>query len=286
MRPIVHPGPPAQPRVEAVATALVPLDGYLLPGETVMAGVARTFAAAGCRGGVLQLEGGACDPFRYVLPALSSDPRHAAWYSDTLAPEHGATILQATAMVGRRDGGPFLHCHGLWAVGAEAPRMGHMLPFDSVVSVPIRVSGYGSATAWFEGAPDAETNFTLFSPKGASGSEGARNLFLRVRPNEDIGAAVAAACERQGIGAGQILGIGSIHEPAFDDGRHVPCPATEILIERGEVTDLAGGLVAELDVAVVDVAGAITRGRLQLGENPVGVTFELLIVGATDTGRS
>jgi hypothetical protein len=279
MRPIVHPGPPAEPRVEAVATELVPLSGELLPGETVMAGVARIFADAGCQGGVLQLEGGACDPFRYVLPALSSDPLHAAWYSDTLAPAGGATIVKATAMVGRRDGAPFLHCHGLWDTGEAAPRMGHMLPFDSVVSQPIRVSGHGSPTAWFEGVPDAETNFTLFALADAPDEAGAGNLFLRVRPNEDIGAAVAAACEARGIVAAEIFGIGSIHEPAFDDGRHVPCVATEILIERGAVIDFANGLRAVLDVVVVDVAGAVTRGRLELGENPVGVTFELLVVG-------
>ncbi|GGD23990.1 DUF296 domain-containing protein [Aureimonas glaciei] len=280
MRPIVHPGPPAEPRVEAVATDLMPLAGVLEPSETVMAGVARIFDAAGCRGGVLQLDGGACDPFRYVLPALSSDPLHAAWYSDTLAPARGATIVTATAMVGRRDDAPFLHCHGLWDTGEAAPRMGHILPFDSIVSQPIRVSGYGSATAWFEGLPDTETNFTLFSLQDAPETRGAGHLFLRVRPNEDIGTAVAAACERHGIGAGKILGIGSIHQPAFDDGRRIPCPATEILIEKGTLIAHATGLQAVLDVAIVDVAGAITRGRLTPGENPVGVTFELLVVGA------
>ncbi|WP_368669565.1 DUF296 domain-containing protein [Agrobacterium sp. a22-2] len=242
-----------------------------------MAAVARMFAEAGCVGGVLSLQGGSCSPYRYVLPALASDKDHAAWYSDTFAPKNGASIIKATAIVGRRDGAPFLHCHGLWDTGEDGVRMGHMLPFDCVIEQPIAVTGFGSTTALFEGLPDPETNFTLFSVQGDPVEGG--GLFLRVRPNEDICTTIETACRHHAIKEARIFGIGSIYEPVFENGSRIPCIATEIEIESGLVETTGNGPRATLDVAVVDVDGAIFHGRLKHGDNPVGVTFELLIVG-------
>ena len=54
---MVHPGPRAAVRVQAARTRLVPLQGDLRAGESVLDGVARLFAAAGCRGGVVFLDG-------------------------------------------------------------------------------------------------------------------------------------------------------------------------------------------------------------------------------------
>ena len=44
-------------RVQAARTRLVPVAGRLRAGETVIAGVARLFAEAGCPGGVVFLGG-------------------------------------------------------------------------------------------------------------------------------------------------------------------------------------------------------------------------------------
>lgn len=277
MRQIRHPGPVVEVRREVVRTVLKPVEGELQPGETFMDGIARVFAEAGCHCGYVTIEGGACDPFRYVLPALSPDEEHAAWYSETHAPEAGGRFVAATAMVGERDGAPFLHCHGIWDTGEGKPRMGHVLPFDSVVSRPIWVKGHGSAVAAFSSIPDPETNFTLFSAKGDSLS--GNGVLLRVRPNEDIVTAIEDACAEAGIESGSIHGIGSIYEPIFEDGRRVNCLATEIDIENGVLERTAEGLRARLDVAIVDTDGVIYRGRLARGDNPVGVTFELVIIG-------
>ena len=273
---IVHPGPIAEVRCEAVRTALVSVGGELRAGETFMAGVARVFAEAGCRGGFLTIEGGACDPFRYVLPAFSPDKDHAAWYSEMFAPAAGGRFIAATAIVGERDGAPFLHCHGIWDTGGEALRMGHVLPFDSIVSEPIGVAGYGSRTATFRSIPDPETNFTLFSVTGESGF--GNGILLRIRPNEDVCGAIEEVCALHGIDKARIFGIGSIYEPRFEGGRSVPCLATEIAIEDGEVEKTESGLQARVDAAVVDVDGVIHHGRLERGRNPVGVTFELVII--------
>lgn len=277
MRRLAHPGPPAEPRREAIATRLKSIAGELRPGALVMDEVARILREAGCQGGVLHLEGGRCDPFRYVLPALSTDGLHAAWYSGTIAPPGGAARLQATAIVGLRDGAPFLHCHGLWDTGEDAPRMGHMLPLECRVAEPVAVCGFASPDAGFEAVADAETAFTLFSPREFAGSRGPatgrRGLLLRLRPNEDVCTAVEAAAAQAGLRDGTVHGIGSINEIVFEDGAAVRCLATEIAIETGT---LKAGSV-RLDIAAVDIAGAVARGRLRPGDNPVGVTFELVI---------
>src|SRR5690606_23502370 len=165
--------------------------------ETFMAGVARVFAEAGCDGGFLAIEGGACDPFRYVLPAFSPDKDHAAWYSDTFAPAAGGRFITATAIVGERDGAPFLHCHGIWDTGVGELRLGHLLRSDSTVRQPILVACYGSRTATFQAIPDPETNFTLFSATGESSA--GNGILLRIRPNEDVCRAIEEVCTLHGI---------------------------------------------------------------------------------------
>ena len=266
---LAHPGPRAADRRQAVGATLRPLAGRLEAGRTVMAEVGRLFAQNGCKGGVLWLDGLTCDPMRFVLPAYATDGEHAAFYSETHVPEGPVTIGASTASVGWRDGAPFLHCHGQWA-GGFGTSMGHLLPFDSVVAESVEVQGLGSPDAWFEARADAETNFTLFAAAGGGGSDG---LIVRLRPDEDVCEALVAVCARQGIARAQVHGIGSICEPRFADGGHVPCVATEVRVDAGEIADGA----ARIDVSLVDVDGAIHVGRLAAGLNPVGVTFELLV---------
>jgi acyl-CoA synthetase (AMP-forming)/AMP-acid ligase II/predicted DNA-binding protein with PD1-like motif len=278
LRELKHPGPVAPVRHEAVQSPLKPVAGILHRGEQFLAGVARIFSEAGCKGGLVTIEGGACNPFRYVLPAFSPDQDHAAaWYSETFAPQAGGRFHAATAIFGERDGAPFLHCHGIWDTGEDGLRMGHVLPFDSVVSDPVEITGYGSATASFDSVPDAETNFTLFSVRGQS--EPGNGILLRIRPNEDVTTVIEEVCEAFGMESGRIFGIGSINEPAFEDGRRISCLATELAIERGVIEKSAAGLRVSLDAAVVDTNGTIYHGRLVRGDNPVSVTFEIVIVG-------
>ena len=126
MRRIHHSGSPAPERVAAVAGSGIPLRFVLQPGRTVDEAVAEGMRAAGCIGGFVTFQGGRCEPFRYVMPAASSDPRYAAWYSETYEPAGPVDVTRACAIVGIRDGKTFLHCHGLWDT-ADGPRAGHML---------------------------------------------------------------------------------------------------------------------------------------------------------------
>lgn len=272
---MIHPGPRAAERVQAARTRLVPIAGVLRAGETVMAGVARLFAKAGCPGGVVFLDSVSCDPMRYVLPALSSDAMHAAWYSDTHAPERPVQIETATASVGQRDGAAFLHCHGIWGTG-EQRAMGHLLPLDSVVAKDAAVTGIGARDAWFDGRPDAETNFTLFQISG--GQPEAPGLIARVAPGEDVVTAVEALCSDAGWTEARVHGLGSIDHILFTDGSRVDCLATELRFAGAQVE---GGR-AHLPIDVVDIDGAIFHGVLARGANPVGVTLELLIEPSKD----
>lgn len=267
---MIHPGPRAAERVQAARTRLVPVAGRLRAGETVMAGVARLFAEAGCPGGVIFLDGVACDPMRYVLPALSRDGSHAAWYSDTFAPEGPVRIKAATASVGQRDGAAFLHCHGSWTA-PEGTAMGHLLPFESRVAQDAPVTGIGARDAWFDSRPDAETNFTLFQISG--GLPGAAGLIARVAPGQDVVGTVEALCAGVGWTEAHVHGLGSIDHILFGDGARVDCLATELRLAGARVETGR----AHLPIDVVDINGTLFHGVLARGANPVGVTLELLI---------
>lgn len=270
MTRMIHPGPRAETRAVAARASLRSIAGVLPAGRTVMAAVARLFADADCKGGMVWLDGAACDPMRFVLPAASTDGIHAAWYSDTHAPDGPVTIDRATATVGWKDGAPFLHCHGIWG-----GTMGHLLPLDSMLAADARVTGLGAPDAWFEALPDAETGFTLFTPQGAGAG---RSLLARILPGEDVVTAVEALCARHGIADARLHGVGSIDHIRFEDGRRMDCHATELRLDGAALTQ--GRATVSIDV--VDIAGTIMHGTLQRGANPVGVTLEL-IIERTDT---
>lgn len=270
-----HPGPPAADRRQAVPTRLQPLEGDLVAGRVLMDEVARIFDDAGCMGGVMWLDGVTADPFRYVLPALSTDGVHAAYYSKTHAPSGRVTLGSCVAVVGWRDGARFLHCHGEWQMEDGAVAMGHLLPLESRVAKPVSVRGLGAPAAWFEALPDEETNFTLFSAAGG-GSGG--SILLRLRPGEDVVTAIEQVAAAHGLRRGRVHGIGSICDPVFTDGRQVDCVATEVRVDAGDIVDG----VCLLTVSLVDVEGHVHSGKLTKGENIVGVAFEILVENLED----
>ncbi len=280
MRRIDHPGPVAPERVRAAIGSPVALRFMLEPGDTVDEAIAKGVAASGCSGGFVSFKGGCCSPFRYVMPAASPDADHAAWYSETYEPAGGVDIERACAIVGFRDDKRFLHCHGIWRT-LDGLRMGHMLAPISTVAEPIEVRGIGVREATFKGTPDPETNFTLFEPvqvaEVQAGTSGHRALLAKVRPNQDISAAIEEICSSHGVGSANVYGIGSLNGVRFTDGAKVESHATEVLIQSGTVESTGNRLEARLVVDVVDMEGTISSGELVHGDNPVCVTFELVI---------
>ena len=268
---MIHPGPKAPQRIQALRADLRPIRGILPAGATILQAVGDLFAGQGLKGGMLDLSGVICAPLRYVLPAHSTDGVHAAWYSAPHDLSGPASILRATASVGWREGASFLHCHGAWAAQGGALAMGHLLPQETILAEAAEVSGLGAAETWFEALPDVETAFTLFQPRG--GASSGAGMFARLAPGEDVVSAVEALATRHGLREARIHGLGSIDHIRFTDGRRMACLATELRLEGAILR--AGA--AHIPIEAVEIGGAIAQGVLSRGENPVGVTLELII---------
>jgi predicted DNA-binding protein with PD1-like motif len=279
IRSIVHPGKPAQERIQGAPASVHRLSLRLAKGLCVNEAVTRALAQAGFESGYVDLAGVSLEPLRYVLPAPSPDSAHAAWYSETYAPPGRAMIKQAGATAGLRDGAPFIHCHGIWQAADGQTYMGHLLPHESFIAEDAEVAAWGVSGARFEVREDTETNFRLFAlatQATPSRPGGARGLLCIARPNEDVRLAVAETCNQYGISNAHVRGIGSLVGADFDGGMQVASYATEVLITAGTLQDSERGQHCRLEIALVDMEGRISRGLLA-GHNPVCVTFELLI---------
>ena len=278
MRRIEQPGPEAGPRVVAVPCYGKAFAMTLLAGESLLQAVEAGFAAAGFASGTLGLEGFALAPFAYVMPALSTTSGHAAFYSDVFRPTGTAHVAEGAMTFGERDGAAFFHAHALWQEEGGRRTGGHILPDETVVAEPVTLQAFGLSGARFRADQDPETNFKLFAPVPEDGAAaGSRCFALRVRPNVDLCSALEAFCFEQGIARARIRGgVGSTIGARFTDGSSVENFATEVAITAGEI---AGG-EASIDVALVDYTGALARGRLVRGDNPVLMTFELVLEAA------
>lgn len=277
---IAMPGPSPDARVIAVPAHLTPLVLRLDAGKPLLAAMTDAFAEQGFSSGVVDVGGLSLDPMAYVMPALSTTPRHAAFYSDTFRP-NGPIMLEGGQLTfGMRDGAPFFHCHAVWH---EDGRMcaGHLLPESCFVGKAFELRSFALTGARFVSTPDPETNFTLFAPEATRQLQPdgvSPALAVRLRPNVDFHAAIENLCAAQGWPQARILGgVGSLIGARFADGRIVENFATEVFIQSGSITpDANGNPVAECAIGLVDYTGRIEQGVLARG-NRVLMTFELVI---------
>lgn len=284
MRHVVQPGEPPAQRIQWTEARGRSFSFALEAGQPLLEAVRRGFAAAGFAGGVLTIDGGAFAPFAYVMPALSKSPHHAAYYSDTFRPAGVSKLKAATMTFGERDGAPFFHCHALWTEASGRLCAGHVLPEETVLAQSCRADAFGLSGGRFVAEQDPETNFKLFVPAPAPPSAGAadaRAFMLRLRPNQDFAFALERFCVARGIGQARLRGgVGSIVGARFTDGRGIEPFATEMAVTSGLVRrDPEQGLLADLDVFLVDHLGGIAEGRLQRGDNPILMTMELVLEG-------
>jgi predicted DNA-binding protein with PD1-like motif len=281
VRRIEQPGSGPAERIQWVEAHGRRFEMALAAGLPLLEAVRHGFAAAGFSSGVVTVDGLALGPFAYVMPALSQTPDHAAFYSEIFRPA-GVTRIETGAMTfGSRDGAPFFHCHALWTEADGRLNGGHILPDETILAEPISLSAVGLDGAEFVAAHDPETNFKLFGPVAAPSSGASREgryFALRVRPNVDFTGALEGFCAERGIRRAVIHGgVGSTIGARFGDGRLVENFATEVAIQSGVIEPAGGQLAAEIDVALVDFTGAMAQGRLQRGDNPVLMTFELVL---------
>ena len=276
-RRLRQPGPKAAEPFESFVGSKRRLDFVIEPGLTLIEAIARPMGAANIVAASLVLEGGGFAPFQYLMPALSTDGFHAAWYSDPHRPEGEVALEVGNATFGDRDGVPFIHCHAIWTESDGRRRAGHVLPHEAVISAPIRVTAWGVDGVRMISEPDAETGFTLFHPAAdvrAKSNEEPRMVMARVRPNVDVTEAIDAICRKHGIAKATLRGsIGSLIGARYRDGNSVDDIATEVLVTQGSVS--ARG--TKLEIVMVDTGGSITQGELLRGENPVCITFELCL---------
>jgi predicted DNA-binding protein with PD1-like motif len=282
MRSIEQPGAASAERVQWVEARGRAFSFTLAAGLPLLETARRGLAEAGFSGGVLSFRGGALGPLAYVMPALSKTGANAAFYSDTYRPT-GITRLKCGAMtLGERDSAPFFHCHGLWTETDGNLHGGHILPEESIVAESFEVEAFGIDGAMFTAEPDPETNFKLFGPVARAGTNvkaESRAFALRLRPNQDLAAALETFCRQHGILRARVHGgVGSTIGANFTDGRTVVPFATELAIKSGAIAPGADGtLQAEIDIALVDYLGGIAEGRLMRGDNPVLMTMELVL---------
>lgn len=280
MRRIEQPGTGTPERIQWVECGGRAFSLTLPVGTPLLEAVRSGFAAEGFVSGVVKLDGLKLSPFAYVMPALSKTPEHAAFYSETFRPEGGARIKVGAMTFGQRDGASFFHGHALWVEGDGKRSGGHILPDETTVAETITLQAVGLDGAVFAAEPDSETHFKLFGPVASGAGEvGAGRFFaLRVKPNVDFCGALEAFCAEHGIREAVIHGgVGSTIGARFVDGGTVENFATEVAITDGRVAAGAGGFEATIDVALVDYSGALASGRLLRGDNPVLMTFELVL---------
>lgn len=277
MRRIDQPGPASPDRLLVVPCHGLRFPATLVAGLPLLEAVRRSFAAAGFVSGVLTLDGLKLDSFTYVMPALSKTPEHAAFYSETFTPLGIATVETGRMTFGERDGAAFFHAHALWHEGTGARGGGHILPEGPVVAETITLDAVGLDGAGFVATADPETNFKLFEPQPAKplgATRQGRFFALRVKPNVDFAETLEGFCAESGIGRAIIHGgVGSTIGASFADGRKVVNFATEVAITGGRIEPGASAI----DVALVDYRGGLAEGRLKRGDNPVLMTFELVL---------
>jgi predicted DNA-binding protein with PD1-like motif len=275
MRTLVQPGPVHPRRIDSFGCNVRTLTFPLRAGVSLLEAATGPLVKAGWRGGSLSFSGAAFDPFRYVMPGPPDDASHVAYFSAPSAPVGTTRIEQANATFGWHESQPYLHCHAVWSESDGARRGGHILTGESIVTEPAIVQAWGFPEIEIATSLDAETNFTLFQPTGLSNATAA-SVVARVRPNEDIVAAVETIARIHAIPNATIRGsMGSLIGAHFTNGTIVPDNATEVLVRSGRVT--AG--VAEIDLLAVDGRGHVYEGWLERGVNPVCITFDLVLVG-------
>jgi predicted DNA-binding protein with PD1-like motif len=278
MRRLVQPGPVHPERIESFEGRSRRLEFSLQPGLSLNDALTRPLIGAGMRSAALVFQGGALGPFSYVMPGPPTDDAHVAYFSAPRSPSGETVVEIANATFGWRNGAPFMHCHGAWIEEGTHRRGGHMLPHETMIATATTVHAWALPDVAIEADPDPETNFTLFHPVPvATDTDGDRTIVARVRPNEDITMAIEAIARRHHMHSAIVRGsLGSLIGARFDDGGRVEDHATEVLVRSGHIHDGT----AVLDMLVVDMAGMVHEGRLVRGDNPVCITFELVMEAA------
>jgi predicted DNA-binding protein with PD1-like motif len=274
MRSLVQPGPVSAVRIESFRGHCECREIVLEPGLTLAEAISQPLVAAGVRAATLRLENVGIEPLRYVMPGPADGPAHVAYFSAPRASMGRGWIELASVTFGCVDAMPRLHCHAAWVEADGAYRGGHILLDESIVAVRATVAAWTFADLGICAETDPETNFSLLRPVRLRAAAGGHAVLARIRPNQDLCTAVEAIAREYGMRDAVVRGsLGSLIGARFVDGTEVTDHATEVLVRDGQVRDG----VASIDMSVVDMQGRVHSGRLVRGDNPVCITFDLVL---------
>jgi predicted DNA-binding protein with PD1-like motif len=273
MRTLVQPGPVHPRRIDWFRDDPHALRFPLRAGATLNEALTAPLVAAGFQAGTIVFGDVAVNPFRYVRPGPPDGAAHVAYFSAPHAPEGTSRIERANATFGWADGKPLVHCHAAWTEPDGSRRGGHILPHETIIAEPAEARAWGFGNLRLAAQADEETNFTLFQPAGPTIPQ-AGGIIARVKPNQDILTAVETICRDNTITEATVRGsLGSLIGARFSDGGRVDDHATEVLVRQGWVRSGR----AALELLVVDMNGEVHEGWLERGENPVCITFDLVL---------
>lgn len=282
MRQNKQPGAAFSPRTLSLGCYAEVLRLTFQPGKSVIAAIEEALGAKGYQSAVIELKGGSFLPLVYVTPIIPADGLHAAWYSETHTPSGRADIEMLTVVFGRRDGQPFLHCHGVWRHEDGYLGAGHLMPADAEFAQPVEADVWGISGAIMDQLDDSETKFRLFTPLPYAETPAAsirRAVLCRLKPNEPLHRAIETIAAQHGIERATLHGIGSLIGCTFATGDVMTAAASELLIREGRLApDACGKVSCVIDLAIVDPERRIFEGQIVDGADPVCITFELLIV--------
>ncbi|MFK7858282.1 MAG: hypothetical protein AB8B64_05670 [Granulosicoccus sp.] len=267
---IRHPGPETVVRKVCAYGDVYRHSVRLSAGRNLMDSVAQLMNGKNCDCALIVLDEVDVGPFDYVIPSYANDEVHAAWYSETYVCQ-AAQLRNATAIVGRRDGAWWMHCHALWDT-EHTTGMGHLLPDKVTLVRDATVTLYAFTGGGFDVALDVETAFPIFHVHGQRKHGTA--FIARINPHEDIHTALVDLINEAGFAKACVFGIGSLIGAQFETGEPMKCPISEVLISPGAQWN--GSLT--LPVHCVDTVNTLFHGTIVRGAAPVLVTFELMVI--------
>lgn len=267
---IRHPGPAAIAPYSVARGAARRVQVTLPKGAVLMQAVSDAMDAAGCDSGIMVFDGLALGAFDFVMPGPSNDGVHAAWYSATHSRASG-TITDGTAIVGKRDGAWWLHCHAVWT-SENGREIGHLLPDAVTLAADCTVTLVAFDGGAFDVSMNEETLFPIFHPTGGTATGNA--VIAKLNPHVDAHDAITRILSQTGFARATVYGIGSLIGAHFADAPSMASPISEVLIAPQATWD--GALT--LPMICVDPAGQQFAGELTPGTSSVCVTFELLVI--------
>lgn len=288
---LIHPGPALAPRVVSIPALTRGELTRLTPGRPVLDDLVEVLRRMGTDSGFAELYAGTLGPVHYCVPTAGDGVVRAVGYSEARQTAHG-DLVSGSATIGHRDGQPFMHCHSFWTDPQNRSQAGHLWPGTTAGASAPYAAVYGIFGGTWTSADDPETNMPVFTPSPTKETNVPDPAFTqglipttvaRILPNEDITEAVARVCAEAGYERAVVrAGLGSLVGATFIDhatgcNRTVDGPGTEVVSLSGHATRTTEGHDVTLSCTLVDRHGVVHAGELVAGENPVAITFELVL---------